>query len=156
MKRVVFLGRGGAGKSTAARRLGTITGLSVIELDKHFWQPGLVPLSHEKWSTLQHELAGHEKWIMDGDFGVYDVLSERLKAADTIIILNFSLWVCFLRAFRRSKERSDFWWWLFTWRWKELPKIRKTIEAHAPRAKVLTFRSPHQLEKFLSGKETIR
>ena len=44
MQRVVILGRGGAGKSTLARRLGELVGLPVIELDKHFWQPGLVPL----------------------------------------------------------------------------------------------------------------
>lgn len=40
MKRVVILGRGGAGKSTLAARLGEITGLPVIELDKSFWRAG--------------------------------------------------------------------------------------------------------------------
>src|SRR5437879_1477660 len=45
VQRVVILGRGGAGKSTAARRLGELVGLPIIELDKHFWQPGLAPLS---------------------------------------------------------------------------------------------------------------
>jgi adenylate kinase family enzyme len=36
MKRVVILGRGAAGKSTLAKRLGSITRLPVIELDKIF------------------------------------------------------------------------------------------------------------------------
>lgn len=35
-QRIVILGRGGAGKSTAAVDLGRISGLSVIELDKLF------------------------------------------------------------------------------------------------------------------------
>jgi adenylate kinase family enzyme len=36
MKRVVIFGPGGLGKSTLAVRLGEITGLPVIELDKMF------------------------------------------------------------------------------------------------------------------------
>lgn len=36
VERVVVLGRGGAGKSTAAVELGCLTGLPVVELDKHF------------------------------------------------------------------------------------------------------------------------
>ena len=41
MKRVLILGPGGSGKSILALRLGEITGLRVVELDKVFWQPGL-------------------------------------------------------------------------------------------------------------------
>jgi adenylate kinase family enzyme len=36
MKRVVILGRGASGKTTLARRLGEITDLPVIELDRFF------------------------------------------------------------------------------------------------------------------------
>jgi adenylate kinase family enzyme len=44
VKRVVVLGRGGAGKSTVAVQLGMLTGLPVMELDKHFWSSDLSPL----------------------------------------------------------------------------------------------------------------
>jgi len=44
VKRVVILGRGGSGKSILASKLGEVTGLPVIELDKTFWQPGLQAL----------------------------------------------------------------------------------------------------------------
>jgi adenylate kinase family enzyme len=39
MRRVVVLGRGGAGKSTFAARLGMATGIPVVELDALFWRP---------------------------------------------------------------------------------------------------------------------
>ena len=74
MERVVILGRGGAGKSTLAVALGAVTGLPVIELDKHFWGPGLEAMPPEKWATVQGELARADRWIMDGDLGPYDVL----------------------------------------------------------------------------------
>lgn len=40
MKRVVIAGCPGAGKSRAARTLSDLTGLPVIHLDSHYWQPG--------------------------------------------------------------------------------------------------------------------
>jgi len=43
MQRVLILGCGGAGKSTLAETLGSLMGLPVIELDKHFWQTGIGP-----------------------------------------------------------------------------------------------------------------
>jgi adenylate kinase family enzyme len=69
MRRVVILGPGGSGKSTLAVRLGELTGLPVIELDKVFWRPGLVPTPRDEWAEFQRRLAGGEGWIMDGDLG---------------------------------------------------------------------------------------
>ena len=94
IQRVVILGRGGAGKSTVARRLGEAFGLPVIELDKHFWQPGLVPLPKDQWVKVQEELTNQACWVMDGDLGPYDVLPVRLSAADTVLLLDFPMWLC--------------------------------------------------------------
>ena len=149
MKKIVLLGRGGAGKSTTAGKIGEIASLPVIELDKYFWQPGLKPLSKERWILKQRELAINDRWIMDGDLGKYDVLNERLKLADTIIILNFPFWTCFLRALKRSKERLDFWWWLFTWRFLELPKIMKMVKDYSPTSTVIIIKSQKELDNFL-------
>jgi hypothetical protein len=38
VQKVIIVGPGAAGKTTLALRLGEITGLPVIELDKHFWR----------------------------------------------------------------------------------------------------------------------
>lgn len=149
MRRVVILGRGGAGKSTLARRLGEIVGLPVIELDEHFWQPGLIALPRDKWVRLQQELANQSRWVMEGDLGPYDALPVRLSAADTVLLLDFPLWLCLWRALRRGRERWDFWWWMITWRWLERPKIRGMLAGQAG-AKVHAFRSPKELYQFLA------
>ena len=74
MRRVVLLGRGGAGKSTFARRLSEITGIPAVELDKHFWSDVLEPLGPQEWSARQAALVAGERWILDGDLGPHDVL----------------------------------------------------------------------------------
>jgi len=156
MQRVVILGRGGAGKSVFARKLGKAAGLPVVELDKHFWRPGLIPLQRGRWIEIQQTLANDERWIMDGELGNYDELGVRLRAADTVIVLDFSLLRCLIRALRRSTERIDFWWWLVTWRWIERPKIMKAIAEHADSAHVQTFGKPEELERYLSSVQAQR
>lgn len=149
MQRVVILGRGASGKSTLARRLGAITNLPVIELDKHFWQPGLLPLPRGAWAAVQERLAASEHWIMDGDLGPYDAVEARLRRADTIIVLDFSLLRCAWRAIRRARERADFWRWLFNYRRTYLPILLQTIAQHAPAADVLILRDPRAVARFL-------
>src|ERR1700684_251539 len=145
MKRVVILGRGASGKSTLARRLGEITGLPVIDLDKVFWQAGLLATPRDKWVGLQEKLGTEDGWIMDGDLGPYDAVEVRLRAADTIIFLDFSLIRYAWRAIRRSRERADFWRWLFAYRYQSRPNLRSAIAKHAPNAVLYVFRSPKAL-----------
>jgi adenylate kinase family enzyme len=90
MKRVIVVGPGAAGKSTLAARLGGITCLPVIELDKLFWRPGPAPAPRDEWAAIQRQLAAQESRIMDGDLGPYDVLNIRLQAADAIVFLDLS------------------------------------------------------------------
>ena len=97
---MVIVGPGAAGKSTLAANLGEITGLPVIELDKLFWRPGLVATPRDRWAAIQHELVTQDLWIMDG-LGPYDVIDVRLRAADTIVFLDFSSVRCAWRAIRR-------------------------------------------------------
>ena len=150
MRRVVILGRGGAGKSTLARRLGDITGLPVVELDKIFWRSGLLPTPRDEWIHLQQKLVREEKWIMDGDLGPYDAVEERLRAADTIVLLDFSLPRCAWRALRRSRERADFWRWVLTWRRRSRPVLMKAIANHAPGAVLRVLRDPKAVNRFIA------
>jgi adenylate kinase family enzyme len=149
MKRVVILGRGASGKSTLALRLGAITGLPVIELDKLFWRQGLVPTPREEWAAVQRKLVEKEGWIIDGDLGPHDVVEIRIRAADTILFLDLSLFRCAWRALRRSRERADFWAWLLAYRRRSVPLLLQAIAKHAPHAKVHVFRKPNALKRFV-------
>jgi len=150
MKRIVLIGPGASGKSTLARQLGEITGLPVVELDKLFWQPGLVETSRDQWVELQQRLVSAGEWIMDGDLGPYDAIEVRLRAADTIIFLDFSLIRCAWRALRRSSERLDFWLWLLRYRRRSRPFLLNAISEHAPNAAVHFLREPEAVTLFVA------
>jgi adenylate kinase family enzyme len=153
VKRVAILGRGGSGKSTLAAKLGQITGLPVIELDKIFWQPRLEAMPHAEWVKTQRRLVERESWIMDGDLGQYDAVEVRLQAADTIILLDFALLRCAWQTLRRGRERTDFWRWLVAYRRRSLPVLMHAINKFAPHAELHFVRSPKQLRQLVAGLE---
>ncbi len=150
MKRVVIVGPGASGKSQLARRLGLLTGLPVVELDKRFWRADLMPLPPAEWASVQHDLVSAETWILDGDLGPHDALDVRLGAADTVIFLDFPLLRCALRALRRSPERLDFWIWLLAYRWRHRPEILRAIQTSAAGAALQVLRNSADVERFVA------
>jgi adenylate kinase family enzyme len=151
MKRVVVLGRGASGKSTLARQLSELTALPLIELDKFFWRAGLLATPRDEWVSLQEKLVATDGWIMDGDLGPYDAVEVRLRAADTIILLDFSLIRCAWRAALRSRERADFWRWLVAYRFRSRPILMRAIANHAAAANLQVLRGPRALRQFVAG-----
>ena len=71
-------------------------------------------------------------------------------AADTIILLNFSLFRCALRAFRRAPERADFWRWVLLYRRESVPRLTDAISRNAPNATVHILRTPKAVTGFLA------
>lgn len=104
MKKVVVIGSGGAGKSTFSRRMGEITGLPVIHLDKLFWRPGWVQTPKDEWADLVQREIERPEWIMDGNFGGTRLM--RMQAADTIIMLDLPRWLCIYRVLKRTLTYS--------------------------------------------------
>ena len=146
---MVIMGRGGAGKSVLARDLGLTTGLPVIELDTQFWSDDLRPLPAEDWARRQAVLAARPRWIMDGDLGPYDHVEPRLRRADTVVVLDMPLWLCAWRAWRRGRERRDFWDWTVRWRRDSRPRLLRSVSELAPRAELVILRRPRSVRRWL-------
>lgn len=110
MKRVMILGQPGSGKSTLARLLGERTGLPVIHVDRLHWMPGWVERPrHEKIALALAEQAKPD-WIFEG--GLSATYEDRFDRADTVIFLDFPLWLRAWRVFCRTiryygKTRPD-------------------------------------------------
>jgi adenylate kinase family enzyme len=150
MRRVVILGRGGAGKSTFARSLSEITGIPAVQLDEHFWSDTLDPLSQTEWAARQATLVADDRWILDGDLGPYDVLEARLHHADTVVVLDYSFARAAWRAARRSRERADFWLWVWRYRRRSRPAIRTALAVHAAGAEIHWLVTPRQARRLLT------
>jgi hypothetical protein len=122
----------------------------VIELDRIFWQAGLTPIPRDQWVAIQQKLVTGDRWIIDGDLWPSDVIEIRLRAADTIIFLEFSLLRCAWRPKRRSHEGFDSWRWLLAYRYKSRPILRAAIAKHAANAELYVFHSPRALRRFVA------
>lgn len=75
MERAAIIGPGGAGKSTLARKLGEVTGLPVIHLDREHWPPGWVEPPRDEWESRVQELAARamdHRWQLRRDYGDAD------------------------------------------------------------------------------------
>jgi adenylate kinase family enzyme len=102
-RRVVVTGLAGAGKSTFSQSLSAKTGLPLIHLDAHFWEPGWVEPSEDDWRERQRSLLAGDEWIADGNY--HGTLDFRLERADTVVFLDTPWWVCAQRAFVRGVRR---------------------------------------------------
>ena len=100
--RIVVTGMAGAGKSTFSRVLATKTGLPLIHLDLHSWNPGWVRVPQGEFIEKQRALLADERWIVDSNDVDNDILFER---ADTLVVLTTPWWLCAWRAFRRGLRR---------------------------------------------------
>jgi adenylate kinase family enzyme len=151
MRRVAVLGRGGSGKSSLAQRLSVSLGIPVVELDSLFWHPGPWPTPDGQWAEIQREVVARDRWVIDGDFGRYDTgLALRLRAADTVVVLDFPLWRCVWHALRWSRETREFWMWLYRYRRDSLPIVTKAIATHASHAAVHVLYNPRDVNRFIT------
>jgi adenylate kinase family enzyme len=151
VRRVVILGRGGAGKSALSRQLSEATGIPAVELDALFWQPGPVPMDPGQWAEGQHDLVQRASWILDGDLGPYDeALDVRLRAADTVVVLDFAFLRCAWRTLRRGREQAEYWSWVWSYRRRSLPVIMRAVSACAPGARLYVLRDPAMARLFLA------
>jgi hypothetical protein len=95
-------------------------------------------------------LIQEDGWIMDGGLGPYDAAEVRLRAADTVIFLDFSLVRCAWRALRRSRECADFWLWLLQYRNQSRLILMGAIANHAASATLHVLRNPVAPKRFLA------
>lgn len=165
MRKVAIIGSCGAGKSTLARQLSHLLGLSVIHLDQVYWQSGWIEPDPKTWQQQVTALATEPTWIMDGNYsGTFDL---RLPVADIIIFLDFSRWRCLGRVLKRiwqyrGQTRPDmaphcperlnwqFLWYVWCFPSHNRPKIVQALATLPSEKTVVILRHPQAVQQFLA------
>ena len=92
MSKVVIIGNAGGGKSTLSKKLARAKCLPVYAVDKHQWKPGWQPVSKTDVRDSLNSLLTNDRWIIDG-WGPWDCIVRRFQQSDTIVFVDFPLWV---------------------------------------------------------------
>lgn len=101
MKRVMIIGKSGAGKTVFADKLGKLLQREVIHLDKIYWKPNWEKAyTKDGWKEKMEELVIGNEWIIDGNYR--NTLDIRLRRADTIIFFDLPTWLCLWYAIKRK------------------------------------------------------
>jgi adenylate kinase family enzyme len=102
--RIAVVGTSGSGKTTLAQRLAERLGVPHVELDALHWGPDWTPPPLEAFRDMVLRALDGEAWTVDGNYGkVRDLVWSR---ADTVVWLDYPLWVVMARVTRRTFRRS--------------------------------------------------
>lgn len=136
--------------------------LPVIHLDAHYWRPNWEESPRDEWHQTHQDLIERDAWIIDGNYG--STLAERLDAADTVIFLAASKYVCLYRVLKRRllgdnpamaegcPPRLEPKFLRYIWRFNtdKLPE-RKEMAKKREATEVILLRSNKDREEFLSS-----
>jgi AAA domain len=110
-RRIAVVGVSGSGKTTLARQLAARLGLTHVELDALYWDPGWAPASAAVFRDRAERVFQGDAWVVDGNHPeVRDIIWSR---ADTAVWLDYHLplvmWRLTRRTFRRCATHEMLW-----------------------------------------------
>ena len=164
MDRIAIIGSAGSGKSTLSIQIAEFVDLPLFHLDRLFWKSGWVETPKPEFSVIVEEVSRKPRWIIDGNYS--RTIDIRLKAADMIIFLDYSKYLCLFRAIKRSllnrnKDRPDitegckekfdmeFYKWIWNFPKRSRQKIISALSKLEDQKKIYIFKHPKELKKWI-------
>ena len=105
MRKIIVIGSPGAGKSTFARKLCDETGLPLHYLDAIWHRSDKTNITRDEFDSKLADILKTDEWIVDGNYG--RTLEMRLKACDTVFLLDYPSDVCLCGARERVRQKRD-------------------------------------------------
>ncbi len=103
--KIAVLGYAGSGKTYLSDSVAKEKNIPVLHLDDVKWDKEWKPIDDSLVLPTVKEFMQQEDWIIDGYY-TYLFFEERLRDADQILLLQLPVFLCFYRAWKRSKVRK--------------------------------------------------
>lgn len=102
-RRIFVYGVTGSGKSVAAERIASMTGLPLHLIDDLAWEPGWVEVPETEQRRRIESICAGAEWVLDTAYGKWlDVPRGR---TDLIVGLDYPRWLSLSRLVRRTVRR---------------------------------------------------
>jgi adenylate kinase family enzyme/ribosomal protein S18 acetylase RimI-like enzyme len=162
MKRILIFGASGTGKTTLSKMLGEKLGIPYLHLDTIYWERDWTSITHALFAEkVRTYLKNHDRFVIDGNYTNSVTFAERVKIADTIIILDYPIHEAIKGIINREKaykhrfrsdmatgciEKIDQEFLKFVYHYaKKLQKIQAYVNHYQGQKKILRFTSRKRL-----------
>ncbi len=155
MNKVIVIGSPGAGKSTFSRALRDRTGLPLFYLDQLWHKPDRTNVSREDFDAALGSILRLDRWIIDGNY--LRTLETRLRACDTVFLLDMSVETCLAGARSRiGTAREDMPWvetefdpefrqWILDFPKDQRPVIYELLKRYKDEKSIVIFKNREEM-----------
>lgn len=159
MRKIIVIGCPGSGKSYFSKKLKDVLNYPIYHLDLIWNKPDKTTISREEFDKILNNIFLEDAWIMDGNY--QRTLEMRIKACDTIILLDFDLEVSLEGATSRvGQQRDDMPWQeeslneefknkILNFRNEKLPEIYKLLDEYKDEKEIFIFKNREESNKFI-------
>lgn len=106
INRIVVIGNAGGGKTRISQRLGESYHLPVTHVDAIQFEENLKIRKNSDSIAALSLIENQSKWVIDG-FGPLEMIENRFRMADKIVLIDLPLWRHYFWVFKR--QLSFFW-----------------------------------------------
>ena len=161
MKKVIVVGCPGAGKSTFSRTLRDLTGLPLYHLDMIWHKPDRTTVTRAEFDSALDAILERERWIIDGNY--QRTMEIRIKACDTVFLLDFPVKLCLESAEARiGTVRDDLPWvedefdpefrkWIEDFPNEQLPRIYELLKLYENEKKIIIFKTREEMNAWIGA-----
>lgn len=163
MAKIIVIGCPGSGKSTTTFKLQEKLQCPVLHLDKIYHIDNERHISRDELMKQVEEFANaHDHWIIDGNY--ISSVEQRVKMADTVILLDIDANTCIENAIARTKKdrsadmaegfdntkiQDGFLEYIASFKKDSLPRIMEVLSGYKDEKTIIILKNYDEIENFL-------
>jgi len=160
VKKIIVIGCPGSGKSTFAKKLKDIYNIPLYHLDLIWNKPDKTTITREEFDKELNKIFKEEQWIIDGNY--QRTIEKRIKEANTIFLLDYTLEICLSGATNRvGTKREDMPWIedelnkefkqkILDFSKDKLPKIYELLNIYKENKNIIIFKTREESNEYLT------